>query len=107
MQPKPYQLESSLRPASLKLDAARLTSSCLSRMCEHEQDKAAISDADHVNMTSMVHLLGEGIARARCHHAHACAWKESRFAKPLLAARLPVLEGSDASNKRRYKAGAE
>ena len=29
------------------------------------------------------------------------------FAKPLLAARLPVLEGSDASNKRRYKAGAE
>ena len=29
------------------------------------------------------------------------------FAKPLLAARLPALEGSDASNKRRYKAGAE
>jgi hypothetical protein len=29
------------------------------------------------------------------------------FAKPQLATRLPVLEGSDASNKRRYKAGAE
>ena len=29
------------------------------------------------------------------------------FAKPLLAARLPVPEGSDASNKKRYKAGAE
>jgi hypothetical protein len=28
-------------------------------------------------------------------------------ATPPLAARLPVLEGSDASNKRRYKAGAE
>src|SRR6266849_9910565 len=48
-----FLLASFMKP---KLDAARLTSSCASRMCEQKRHKPAISDADNATLVKCQHL---------------------------------------------------
>jgi hypothetical protein len=60
------EAENKAEEAKQKAVVARLTSSCLSCMCEHERHQAAISDGHTVNIVSTTALTGELFAVAHC-----------------------------------------